>query len=57
MEKTVRVWSPDERSGLEALNSWSSALDDNRSHWYELRERGEYEENQIEARTGQNTTT
>lgn len=25
------VWSPDERSGLQALNSWSPALDNNGS--------------------------
>lgn len=59
MHRAVYIWSPDGGSGLEALNYWSSALDDNGSHghWYEPRERGkEEEENEIEARMGQNTT-
>ena len=29
---SVCIWSPDERSGLEALNYWSSAWDDKGGH-------------------------
>lgn len=59
MHMAVCIWSPDGGTGLEALNYWSSALDDNghHGHWHEPRERGEEGENETEARTGQITST